>query len=188
MRTRAILTTAAMALAAGGAFAALPASAAGGGGCTLDGTATFVNGPNGTDHPFTYTFSGTLANCMDSAQSGVSGGTIGTLVPATGSGTCANGTTAGYALVTWADKTTSVIQYTTTSAAAGVVLQGNVIDSYTVTQKVGKKKKKVTYTSTRYKGDGAVGTLIFQADPMQCQGTGVTTAPIKGFTGIGSQN
>ena len=39
-----------------------------------------------------------------------------------------------------------------------------------------------------YSGEGALGDLAFQADPTQCAGSGVTTAPISGFTGIGSQS
>ena len=40
-----------------------------------------------------------------------------------------------------------------------------------------------TITTTRYAGDNATGTLTFQADPTQCNGSpGVTSAGIGGAT------
>jgi hypothetical protein len=189
---RPVLSATALGVALLGASLALPAHASpGGGGCELAGNAVFTNGPNATSHNFTYTFTGALTNCQDSLSTGITSGSIGTLVPATGSGTCANGTTAGVALITWSDKTRSVISYTTNSAGAEVVLQGTVIKSYTVTKKVGKKTRKKTYTSTNTYyavGDGALADLAFQADPTQCAGSGVTTAPITGFAGIGRES
>jgi hypothetical protein len=167
-----------VALAAGGAVAAVPASAADGGMCQLAGNATFNKGPNGTDHPFTYTFSGNLTGCQSNNGAPASG-TIATLQPATGSGTCVTGTTAGLALVTWVDKSLSIVQYTTQSATAGVVLQGTVIPS----AKVGKK----TYKTTKYAGYGAAGLITFQANPQECAGNGVTTAPISGAVGLGQE-
>jgi hypothetical protein len=181
MSARVALAAGTLAVLASAAAVALPAGAApGGGGCQLAGNAKFNNGPNSTDHPFTYTFTGTLSNCMSSESGAPASGVIGTLVPAKGSGTCANGTTSGVALVKWAGGKQSVISYTTSSVTAEVVLQGTVIPSY----KVGKK----TYRSTLYSGEGALGDLAFQADPTQCAGSGVTTAPISGFTGIGSES
>src|SRR4051812_40829835 len=178
MPSRATLLGGTASLLIAGALAALPAGAApGGGGCALNGTAKFSHGPNSTDHPFTYTFSGKLSNCGDSSMSGPASGTIATLVPAKGSGTCANGKTSGTALIKWADRTQTVVKYTTDSVTAEVVLQGDVIKSY----KVGKK----TYKTTRYAGAGALADLVFQANPQQCAGSGVTTAPITGFAGLG---
>ena len=167
-----------VALAAGGAVAAVPASAADGGMCQLSGTATFKNGPSSTEQPFSYTFSGDLTGCQSNNGAPASG-TIATLQPATGTGTCANGTTSGVALVTWADKSLSVVSYTTQDAAAAVVLQGTVVPS----AKVGKK----TYKTTKFAGYGAAGLLTFQADPTQCAGSGVTSAPISGAVGLGQQ-
>jgi hypothetical protein len=167
-----------VALAAGGAVAAVPASAADGGMCQLSGNATFNKGPSTTDHPYTYTFSGDLTGCQSNNGAPASG-TIATLQPGTGTGTCGSGTTAGLALVTWADKSLSLVQYTTQSATAGVVLQGSVIPS----AKVGKK----TYKTTKYAGYGAAGLLVFQANPQECAGSGVTKAPISGAVGLGQQ-
>jgi hypothetical protein len=168
-----------VALAAAGAVAAVPASAADGGLCKLDGTATFAKGPNTTDHPFSYTFTGDLTNCQSNTPGAAAAGKIATLVPATGAGTCASNTGAGIALVTWADKGLSVVQYTTQSGTAGVVLQGTVIPS----TKVGKK----TYTTTKFAGYGAAGLLVFEASPQECAGAGVTSAGITGAVGLGKQ-
>lgn len=189
MRARAIVSAAALSLLTGGALAAMPAGAApGGGGCSLQGTATFTKGPSTTDHPYTYTFKGDLSNCRDSSGGGPAAGKIGTLLPAKGTGTCGSGTTAGTALVTWADKTATIISYTTQSAGAEVVLQGTVVPKYTVTTKVGKRTKKTTYKSTRYVGNNAIADLAFEASPQECAGKGVTSAGIAGFAGIGSQS
>ena len=167
-----------VALAAGGAVAALPASAADGGMCQLSGNATFNKGPSGTDHPFTYTFTGDLTGCQSNNGAPASG-KIATLQPATATGSCLSGTSAGLALVTWVDKSLSIVQYTTQAVTAGVVLQGTVIPS----AKVGKK----TYKTTKYAGYGAAGLLFFQANPQECAGDGVTAAPISGAVGLGQQ-
>lgn len=168
-----------VAVAAGGAISALPASAADGGMCKLDGTATFAKGPNTADHAFTYTFSGDLTGCQANTPGAPSAGKIATVTPATGSGTCGSNSTAGIALVTWNDKSTSLVKYTTQSGAAGVLLQGTVIP----TTKVGK----TTYKSTKYAGYGAAGPLAFEASPQECAGSGVVTAGIAGSVGLGKQ-
>jgi hypothetical protein len=167
-------------LALGGAAAvcALPAGAApNGGGCLMAGTAKFVHGPNTTAHSFTYTFAGKLTSCQASPSSPASG-SIATLAPAKGSGTCGENATSGVALVTWADRSTTIVSYTTQSAAAEVLLQGKVLPAY----KVGRK----SFKTTRDKGASALGNLVFDASPQQCAGKGVTSAAIQGFTGLGS--
>jgi hypothetical protein len=168
-----------VALAAAGAVSAVPASAADGGMCQLSGTATFTKGPNTTDHDFTYTFSGDLTGCQSNTPGAPAAGKIATLLPAKASGSCASDASAGMALVTWADKSLSVVSYTTQAVTAGVALQGTVVPS----AKVGKK----TYKSTKFAGYGAAGLLTFQADPTQCAGSGVTSAPISGAVGLGRQ-
>jgi len=178
MRTRALLATATLALGAGAAALAVPSGASpGGGGCQLHGQAKFVKGPNSTPHKFTYTFAGALTNCQDDSGKAPASGSVATLKPATGSGTCQNGTTSGVALAKWADKTTTIFSYTTQDYGANVLLQGTVLGSY----KVGKK----VYRSNRYVGDSALATLAFEADPTQCAGSGVTTAGIDGMSGLG---
>jgi hypothetical protein len=168
------------AAAVGAAVVTVPAHAADGGGCQLDGTATFKNGP-GTDQAkkFTYMFSGDLSGCQSNIAGAPATGKIATLVPSTGVGGCASNTSNGIAVVTWADKTVTVVSYTTQSATAGVVLQGSVVPS----TKAGKKVIK----TTRYLGSNAVGALAFEASPADCAGSGVASAGIAGFVGIGKQ-
>lgn len=169
---RLVLTVTSLALAGAGATVAVPAGATpSGGGCYLYGGATFKHGPNATAHAFTYTFAGIVTEC-ESNPAGPFQGKIATLVPSTGSGTCANNTSSGVALVTWSDRSTTITSYTTQSAGAEVVLQGKVLPSY----KLGKK----VYRTTRDKGDTAFGDLVFDASPQQCAGSGVTTASILG--------
>jgi hypothetical protein len=178
--TRVAITAGTVLALAVGAAVALPVNAApGGGGCMLQGTAKFSHGPNNTAHAFTYTFAGTLSRCQ-SNEGSPAAGKIATVVPSKGSGTCANGTTAGVAAVTWADKTLTLIKYTTNAVTAEVVLQGTVIPSY----KVGRK----VYRTTRFAGASALADLVFQANPTQCAGAGVTDAPISGFAGVGHQS
>ncbi|HET6818036.1 MAG TPA: hypothetical protein VFH66_12495 [Mycobacteriales bacterium] len=185
----------------GGAMVAGPSFAAPGGGeCTLDGVANFSPGP-GTNPTgtFAYDFGGDLSGCNSSESGAPAGGhisagqqvSIGGVTyqepKATGTGSCGFGQTAGTAIVQWADGTISVINYTTTSAAAGVALQGTVVPSATVTNV--STNTPATINTTRYAGDGAAGALAFEvSDPSQCAAsTGVVTAGIQGVTGIGHQ-
>src|SRR4051794_25592627 len=106
------------------------------GGCQLQGTANFSPGLNANAQNFAYSFNGGLSGCQ-SSQSGapasgtVSAGEVVTIsgqqfqepVPS-GNGSCGNSTTSGTAIVTWADGTQTVVQYSTTGAAAAVHLQG----------------------------------------------------------------
>ena len=174
--TRLAVTLTTFALAAAVASVAPPVGASPNeGGCSLSGTAKFSGGPNTAAHAFTYTFTGTLSNCAASTTTPASA-TIATLVPAAGSGTCALGNTRGTALVTWADKTTTIIDYTTQATGPAVQLQGRVLPTF-------KVKKKV-YRTTRDKGYSAFGYLAFQASPVECAGSGVTSAGISGITGL----
>ncbi|HET7311739.1 MAG TPA: hypothetical protein VFJ17_10495 [Mycobacteriales bacterium] len=198
--TRLSLVAGASIAVIGGAMAAVPSSAATGGGeCELSGTANFHPGP-GTNPSgtFAYDFSGSLTNCGDST-SGPSGfgKTTGEISAgqtytdptggkhaeptATGTGSCATGTTAGIAFVHWSDGTDTVIKYTTTSAAAGVALQGSVVPSYQFAD-------GYTVASTKYAGANADGVLAFEVtDPTQCTtANGVTSAGIDGITGLGT--
>ena len=174
--TRILLAAAAL----GAAVTAVPAHAADGGGCQLAGNATFKNGP-GTDQAqkFTYMFSGTLSGCQSNISGAPAAGKIATLVPSLGTGGCASNTGGGVAVVTWPDKTTTVVSYTTQSATAGVLLQGTVIPS--------TKAGKTVIKTTRYAGSSAAGLLAFEASPAECAGGGVKSAGIAGFVGIGKQ-
>lgn len=195
------LVAGASAAVIGGALVAGPTFAAPGGGeCQLDGTATFSPGP-GTNPSgaFAYSFGGSLTGCnsseagaptagrIDAGDQITVGGVTVQLPTATGTGSCATGTTTGSSVVQWADGTISVISYGTTSAAAGVVLQGTVVASVTGTDVA--TGTPVTINTTRYLNDGAAGLLAFEvSDPTQCNTPGgVTTAGIQGVTGIGHQ-
>jgi hypothetical protein len=161
-----------------------PASAApNGGGCQLHGTAAISPGLTNNAQNFTYTFTGNLTNCQSSTGGPASGavfaGTNGLPVP-TGNGSCVNSTTSGTAVAQWADGTTTVVQYSTSGALAAVSLQGSVIGSVT-------SSNGTTYTTTRYAGDSAFGTLAFEPpDPTACNGAGVTSAGIDGSVALGS--
>jgi hypothetical protein len=201
MRKLALLT-AISALVVTAAFVS-PATAASGGGCQLDGTAAFSPPLTNDAKAFSYGFTGKLSSCKSSEAGSPASGTVeaGQVVTdpsgeqfqepvPSGSGSCANGTTSGTAIVNWADGTVTVFQYQTDSAAAAVHLSGTVVDSVTlpaINPQVGQPTSK-TITTTRYAGDSALGVLGFQPpDPTACAGSGVTTAGISGFVGLGAQ-
>ena len=91
----------------------------------------------------------------------------------------------GLALILWGDGTRTLTQYTTSGAAAAVVLDGTVVASTTL-QPVNPADPPLTVTTTRYQGATSHGLLAFEATPTDCQ-TGVTSAGIEGFVGLGSQ-
>jgi hypothetical protein len=175
------------------------ALAASGGGCQLKGTASFSPGLSTTAQPFTYSFSGDLTGCQSSEAGSPATGRVqagGTYTdPATGksyvmpnstgTGSCGSSTTQGLSLITWADGTRTLIQYTTTGAAAAVALQGTVPASTTL-QPVNPLDAPLTVTTTRYAGYTPFGVLAFEATPTDCQ-TGVTSAGIEGVVGLGQQ-
>ena len=182
-------------LVVAGAVMASSASAASGGGCQLQGTASFSPPLTNTAQAFSYGFTGALSNCQSSVAGSPTSGSVGAgqvvtdpsgeqfqePVP-TGNGTCGNGTTQGTAITNWADSTDSV--------AAAVHLAGTVAPSVTlpaINPQPGQPTSK-TITTTRYAGDSALGLLAFQADPTQCAGSGVSSAGISGTVGLGSQN
>ena len=190
------------ALAVGLLFSAAPAFAASGGGCQLAGTASFAPGLNSSSQNFSYSFGGDLSGCKSNDSTAPATGTVsaGQAVTingqqfqepvATGTGSCASSNTSGTAIATWADGTQTVIQYTTTGAAAAVNLQGTVVPSVTL-QAINPQPGQptsTTVTTTRFAGASALGGLAFQPpDPTACNTTaGVSTAGISGFVGLGS--
>jgi hypothetical protein len=187
-------------VAALAALAFAPAApAASGGGCQLKGTASFSPGLSTTSQPFSYSFSGDLTGCQSTEAGSPATGRVqagGTYIdPAsgksyvmpnsTGTGSCGSSTTQGLSLITWADGTRTLIQYTTSGAAAAVALQGSVIASTTL-QPVNPLDAPLTVTTTRYAGYTPFGVLAFEATPTDCQ-TGVNTAGIEGVVGLGTQ-
>ena len=199
----------------------------GGAGCTLAGAADFTpNGP-GVQTSFGYSLTGTLTNCQSSRAGAPTDGTIevgkvitaavpvtladGSVVQgtakyqaplATGTGTtpansCGGSSTAGDALITWADGSTSVVDYTTASAGAAVSLTGTVVDSLTATLVPGSASPAgtapatytVSSTSTAVPvGDGAQGVVAFTTDaPDGCTtDPGLTAVAVEGVVGVGS--
>jgi hypothetical protein len=180
---RLLAITGASALLAFGVLASSASSATNGGGCQLHGTANFSPGLTNTAQNFAYSFTGNLTNCQSSSGGPSSGtvfaGTNGLPAPS-GNGSCVSSTTSGTAVVQWSDGTITVVQYSTRGALAAVALQGTVIAS--VTSSTG-----TTYTTTRYAGDSADGSLAFEpSEPTACSGAGVTSAGIDGVVGLGS--
>jgi hypothetical protein len=182
---------------------ASPAAAASGGGCHLQGSASFSPPLTNTDQSFTYGFTGNLTGCQSSDAGAPASGTAeaGQVVTdptgeqfqepvPTGKGSCGSGTTDGTSIANWADGTISVIQYHTDSALAVVHLTGTVVPSVTlpaINPQPGQPTSK-TITTTRYAGNSAQGVLTFQPpDPTACAGSGVTSAAIDGFVGLGAQ-
>jgi hypothetical protein len=195
-----IALTVAVATAALGASAAPSGAAPAGGSCQLSGQAKFATGLNTTSRPFTYGFTGTLSNCVGQAGP-ASGGSVqaggtwtdanGTfsLPESTGTGSCATSTTAGIAVIKWADGAVTIIKYTTTGAASAVALTGSVQPNLVLSNAAGQS---TTISSTRYynagQQNGVGGQLAFHpADPTACNTpTGVTASPIDGFTQVGT--
>ena len=211
MRRIALLGVAAALVAA--AFTG-SAGAASGGGCQLQGSASFSPGLGSTSRPFTYSFAGDLTGC----QSNVAGAPTSGKVEAgktqtrtytdpttgvshtvtyqepigTGTGGCANSTTNGTGIVTWSDGTVTVLGYSTTGAAAAVSLSGTIQPSVTLTATNAQPGDPTTITiaTTRYAGYTSQGALAFQPpDPTACNTpAGVTAAGISGFVGLGSSS
>jgi hypothetical protein len=191
-----------------------PAGAASGGGCQLQGNASFSPGLGATSKAFTYSFAGNLTGCNSTISGSPTSGkveagksqtrtytdpttgashTVTYQEPiGTGTGGCTNSTTAGTAIVTWADGTVTVLKYSTTGAAAAVNLSGSVVPSVTLTAVDAQAGDPTTITiaTTRYPGYSSQGVLAFEPpDPTACNTpAGVTAAGISGFVGLGSQS
>lgn len=194
MSRRLLLVLSAGALAATGLFTSGAAKATtaatgapSGGACQLAGTASFTPGLTASSGSFTYTFSGTLSGCQSNVAGAPTSGTVSTLVPASGTGSCSNSTTSGYSVSHWADGNQTIVQYTTTGAGALVVLQGTVVQSVTI----GTTTYNTTEPTTPA-GSSALGELTFStASPTgvtACSTAGgLTSAVIDGFIEIGQQ-
>jgi hypothetical protein len=173
-----------------------------GGGCQLQGTASFSPGLNSSAQNFTYSFNGNLTDCQSREPGAPSSGTVSAgeavtingeqfqePVP-TGNGGCSNSTTSGLAIVTWADATKTIVQYSTAGALAAVQLQGTVANNVTL-QAINPQPGQPTstiVTTTRYAGASALGLLAFEPpDPTACNmSAGVTSAGISGLVALGS--
>ncbi|MGB8650466.1 MAG: hypothetical protein WCD35_07365 [Mycobacteriales bacterium] len=201
MSSKFVVVVCAAALSSVGLLSQTASATPNGGTCTLDGQAAFSTPLGATAHDFSYGFAGSLSNCQagDAASPSMPSGLTGKISAgspvtvggvsyqepkATGNGSCGSSTTAGKALVQWSDGTTTVIDYTTTGAAAAVALKGVVVPSLVATAADGTS---VTFTTTRYLSDNVVGALAFEPpDPTACAGAGVAVAGIQGQTVLGS--
>jgi hypothetical protein len=179
------------------------AAAQTGGGCHLQGSASFSPGLNSSSKPFNYSFAGQLSSCQSNQAGAPATGTVEAgkvWTDATGQqfqepissgqGGCTNSTTSGTGIVKWADGTLTIVDYTTTGAAAAVHLDGTVIPSVTlpaINPQPGQPTS-TTLTTTRFAGASALGALTFQPpDPTACNTpAGVTTAAIDGVISLGS--
>jgi hypothetical protein len=190
------------------------AGAASGGGCQLQGNASFSPGLGATSRAFTYGFAGNLTGCQSTVAGAPTTGTVEAgktqtrsyTDPVTGvshtvtyqepiaqgTGGCSNSTTNGTGIVTWSDGTISVLNYSTTGAAAAVNLSGTVAPSVTLTALDAQPGDPATITvsTTRYLGNSSQGVLAFQPpDPTACNTpAGVTAAGISGFVGLGASS
>ena len=193
----------AFALAAGTVAAllgpAVAAHAQSGGGCGLSGNAKFKPGLTNDEKQFTYSFGGSLQNCQSNVNGAPTSGKVsaGQIIKINGvryqepipkgDGTCGSGTTTGVAITRWGNGSYTVISYNTQSAAAAVLLQGQVEPSVRLTS-VSKPATYYTVKTKTYSGMQVLGALTFApSDPTACSGSGVTSAAINGFVGIGSQ-
>lgn len=193
-----IATALAVALLAGSATAAQT-----GGGCHLQGNASFNPGLNSSSRAFSYSFAGQLTSCQSNqagapATGSVEAGKVYTDPSgeqfqeplSSGQGGCTNSTTSGTAIANWADGTITVIQYTTTGAAAAVHLSGTVVPSVTLPaiNPLPGQPTSTTISTTRYPGASALGALTFQPpDPTACNTpAGVTSAAIDGAIALSS--
>lgn len=208
-------TVGVLAFAAVSATAVPSAAAPGGGECTLNGTANFDgSGLTATSAPFAYNFAGGLSGCNSNNNAPATGTvkagsayqitmpyTVNTvtysatyaLPEPTGTGSCAQSTTSGYAVSTWADGTNTVINFNTTGAAADIVLQGTVVPSvqtvlvsFTGPTPPTNAAPSVSSGPDFAGGDGAVGQLVFSTATPQACATGLTSATITGVVGLGA--
>jgi len=169
---RLVIAGAVAALGVGTAAAALPSSAAGphGVGCQLAGVAKIKPGLGPSPATMTYTFTGTLSNCKAS-DAKLTGGKV--LAKGKGSLSCAGGTSAGLATITWNTRKTSVIAYNTHGVA-----NGDEIDFTT----------KSSNESALAKGDHGAGGIAFSSFTGDCVQKPVTSAKFSGMTLAGNPN
>jgi hypothetical protein len=189
--------------------------------CQLAGAASFVQ-PSPRDS-FTYSFRGVLQGCRSLNTPIPPSGTVETghriTVPyywsyvdgqtgatfsgnayatyqeplAAGSGGCANSTSAGSAIVTWADRTTTILAFNTTGSGAAMSMAGSVSPSLALalTGYTGPAQSppgaSYVMVSTRFPNEGVRGVLFFQPpNPGLCSHARSASAVIGGEVGLGT--
>jgi len=190
--------------------------------CQLAGKASFAQ-TAGTPDGYTYSFRGALKGCLSLDSPTPPSGTVeaghAITVPyywsyideltgaafsgngyatyqepgVTGSGGCANSTSAGTAIVTWADRTTTVLAYRTTGSGAAVSLTGGVSPSLALplTGYTGPAQAppgaSYVVVSTRFSSEAARGALFFEPpNPSLCSHARAASAAIGGEVGLGT--
>ncbi len=213
---------AAACLIAGGVVAGTSAAAQEGGGCQLAGVANLTPPLGSSSADFSYSFTGDLTGCQSNIAGAPASGTVsaGVRVPETvtltntadgttttgtveyqqpvaqGTGSCGSSTTSGQSVSTWANGKHTVVSYTTSGALAGVVLQGTVVPSMTLTLVPSSVPAGFTAPSTFTissdepsfaADDGAVAALTFSptTQDQDCVTKGVSSAEINGVVAIG---
>jgi hypothetical protein len=144
----------ALALTAGLALIVVPAQAAPIT-CKLSGTAHFTPGVKTSAQSISYTFAGSLANCMGGPKSGT--------VSAVGAGSfsCATGTSSGTATINWVTGQTSGVAFTTNQTTALVRIGGTVASGLNAGSKV-------------------TGAIVFVANAALCATSGLPSANFNG--------
>jgi hypothetical protein len=190
--------------------------------CQLAGTAAFLPLAGGSDS-YTYGFHGALSGCRSVDAPTPPRGTVEAgrtiTVPyywsyideltgaafsgnayasyqepvVAGSGGCANSASSGSALVTWADRTTTILAFRTAGSGAAVSLTGSVSPSLSLalTGYTGPPQAppaaSYVVVSTRFPNEAARGVLFFQPpNPGLCGRAGSASAAIGGEVGLGS--
>ncbi|MGH2808078.1 MAG: hypothetical protein ACRDKT_12485 [Actinomycetota bacterium] len=134
--------------------------------CSLSGKATFSKGLTDEPKMVNYKFTGMLDDCESSDDSLKSGHVV-----ATGSGelSCEYGTSKGTAKVHWNNDNMTAVEFSTTDIGAMVDVETAVTESN---------------EPAAAKGDSGRGSLVFQANPEECnQKGGVETASFDGTIG-----
>jgi hypothetical protein len=160
---RIMLLGASVALVALSVVGVGPVEAAGGGTCTLSGTAKFTPGLKTTAQAVNYTFTGKAQNCSGTVKAIKSGS-----ITASGSGaklTCGGGATKGTATVRWNNGQSSALSFTTSGEGPLVVVNGKV-------------------TSGTFSGSKITGALAFAANAVLCATTGLKQATFNGAARI----
>jgi len=190
--------------------------------CQLAGAASFAQAATSPD-VFTYSFRGALNGCrirdtaspptgtVEAGQTitvpyywsyvdAMTGATFSGNAYATyqepipsGTGGCSGSSGTGSALVTWADRSTTVLAFRSGGSAAAIGLNGTVLPSLglALTGYTGPAQAPpgATYvvTSTRFASESLRGVLFFEPpNPMLCNHLRRAQGPIGGEVGLGT--
>jgi hypothetical protein len=144
-------------------WAAGPAQAAGNATCRIAGAAKFTPGLKTAKQSVSYTFNGNATNCNSSNKAVKSG-----KITASGKGSsvsCSGGATNGTGRIAWNTGTSSLFSFTTSGTGPEVKVSGRI-------------------TSGEFAGSAITAVLAFAANPAQCAGAGVSSAPFNGVSRV----